>query len=727
MMKNFSYEIDSDGIAVFTFDVPGRTMNTFTFEAVAELGDIARILRDEDAIKGAVFVSGKSNAFCAGADLGDMAEMAGGGATGAARLAGCQKIGRMTRLLREIETVGKPIAAALEGLALGAGLEFVLATHFRVASAGVKVGLPESTIGLLPGAGGTQRALRLCGFKAAHKLISSGKHIDAQHAVAINLLNELAEPGQVVARAKAWVKANPDSMQPWDQKGFAMPDGAYTLAGSMDFMVAAAEVRKKYQGNYPAQENILRCLYEGYTLPIDMALETEVRLMVSAHQQAQARSMIRTNFISKQALAKGGSRPAGVPKFDISKITVLGAGMMGAGIAFVQALAGVETVLIDVSKEAAERGKDYSRGILEKKVGKGSITQEAADKILDRIIATDDYDLIKGSDLIVEAVFEDRALKADVTKRAEAQLEPHAVFGSNTSTLPISQLAEVSERPANFIGLHFFSPVDRMELVEIILGDKTAPETLAKALDYCRLIKKVPIVVNDSRGFYTSRVFETYLTEGMEMLIEGINPVIIDNVGRMIGMPRGPLELCDDVAIDLVNRIFRQRRLDFGLPDPASGTTDRVLADMVDADRLGRKNGKGFYDYQSGQGKTLWSGLAERYPVTAQNSSPELVEHLKMRLLYRQAIEAARCMDESVVTAPEHLDVGAVLGWSFANWTGGPASMIDSIGVPTFNQNCRILEQRYGARFKLPAMLEKMEQKGTSFYPNPASFLDAAE
>ncbi len=713
-MKNFTHSIDQDGIATFVFDVPGRTMNTFTESAIADLDEIVELIRDE-CVKGAVLTSGKSNAFCAGADIGELAETAGKPLQGAAQEEALKNSSRMSRALRALETVGKPVAAALEGLALGGGFEFALAAHRRVASKSVKVGLPEVTIGLLPGAGGTQRTTRLAGADNVLDLLIGGAPIGARQAHALGLIDEIVEAGGALDAAKAWIRAGGEGIAPWDRKDYRMPNGPYTPTGSGFFSLAAAQIHAKSYGNYPAQRFILRCIYEGFGLPMDAALRVEARLFLACQQTAQARAMLRTNFISRQALAKGAARPSGVENCPVRKVAVLGAGMMGAGIAYVQARAGIETVLIDTNLENAQKGKAYSAGLLDKAVSKGSMTGEQRDSILARINPTEDYAAIDGADLVVEAVFEDRQLKAAVTKRAEARLTANAVFASNTSTLPITELATAAERPQNFIGIHFFSPVDRMDLVEIIVGKQTSQETLARALDYCKALKKTPIVVNDSRGFYTSRVFETYITEGMEMLLDGIAPAIIDNVGRMTGMPRGPLELADDVAIDLLDRIARQRRADLGESE-SDRRTDRILIDLVAAGRLGRKNGQGFYDYPQGAPKRLWSGLTAAYPVKVARSTPQLIETLKRRLLYRQAIEAARCMDDGVVTAPRDADVGATLGWGFAPWTGGPISLIDTIGIREFVARAEVFQAEYGQRFAPPPLLKQMAADGRTFY-----------
>ena len=722
-MENFKIEVDGDGVALVTFDVPGRSMNTITQSVMREFPQVIEQIKTDAAIKGAVIASGKPSGFCAGADLGELGSSAGAGQDNRSAeekmRAQFDASFTLNRTLRALETCGKPVAVALEGLALGGGLEIALAGHYRVAAKNPKLqlGLPEAKVGLLPGAGGTQRLPRIMGAMKALPLILEGKSMSADEAMANGVVHELVEPGRAVEAAKTWVKTKGDPVQPWDKKDYKIPGGGpYSPGGAQVFIVGNAMLRKQSYGNYPAQLNILKCVYEGLQVPIDAGLRIETRYFLKTMSTPQARAMIRSLFLSMQELGKGASRPEGFDKYDVKKVAVLGAGMMGAGIAYVQAMAGIETVLIDQSQEAAEKGKDYSKKLLDKAVGRKKMTQEKADQVLALITPTTDYAHVKGSDLVVEAVFESREIKAEVTKKAEEQLADTAVFGSNTSTLPITGLAKASARPANFIGIHFFSPVDKMGLVEIIMGKETSQETLAKSIDYVLKIRKTPIVVNDSRGFYTSRCFGTFVTEGLEMLTDGIAPAIIDNVGRATGMPRGPLEMNDDVALDLAYKVREATKKDMG-DQYVAGPVDTLISKMVvDLGRYGRKNGKGFYDYPADGAKRLWPGLSDLVPVKTADADKALIEEIRTRLLYRQAVEAARCFEEGVVTDPRDADVGAILGWGFAPWTGGPISLIDSVGAKAFVETCDRLTEKYGSRFAPPKLLREMAASGETFY-----------
>ncbi len=716
-MENFKIDVDADGIALITFDVPGRSMNTLTSGVMQEIPEWVERVKTDDAIKGAVLTSGKASGFCAGADLGDMAGgMLAGGSLQDAYDAGW----KLNGALRALETCGKPVAAAINGLALGGGLELTLACHYRVVGDDNKIqlGLPEIKVGLFPGGGGTQRLTRLIGVQAAMTAMSAGSSWRPNDAKGAGVVHEVVAKGTEIDAAKAWIKGGGKAVQPWDDKAFKLPGGGpYHPAGIQNFLVGNAMLRKQSYGNYPAVLNLMKAVYEGVQVPMDAALRIETRYFIKTLMTPQAQAMIRSLFLSKQELDKGAVRPAGQPRSDPKKVTVIGAGMMGAGIAYVQALAGIETILIDRTQEDADKGKAHVEELLKKRLSRGQLTQDKYDALLGSVTATTDYDLIKGSDLVIEAVFENREIKADVTRRAEAQLAPGAVFGSNTSTLPITGLAEASVRPEDFIGIHFFSPVDKMMLVEIILGEKTGEAAIAKALDYIIKIKKTPIVVNDGRGFYTSRCFGTYVAEGLAMLEEGYAPAMIDNIGRMTGMPRGPLEMHDDVALDLSVKIAKQTQADLGdAYEPLPGW--KIVKTMVeDLGRYGRKNGKGFYDYET-KPKKLWSGLSELAPVTINESTPELVEDQKQRLLYRQAVEVARCWEEGVIDDPREADVGAILAWGFAPWTGGPITMIDQTGLKAFVAQADDYAARYGDRFKVPQLLRDMAARGETFYGN---------
>ena len=715
-METFKIDVDADGIALVTFDVPGRSMNTLTGQVMAELPQVVERIRTDPAIKGAVIASGKASGFCAGADLGEL-----GSADRSAPPSAQETFDRVyaiNRNFRALETCGKPVAAAIAGVAMGGGLELALACHHRVLvdDAKIQIGLPEAKVGLLPGGGGTQRLPRLMGVMAAAPYLLEGKSFRPADAKSAGVVDQLVPRGQEIESAKAWAKTG-DPVARWDKKDFKIPGGGpYTKGTQQIFVMGNAMLRKQSYGNYPAQINIMKAVYEGLQTPIDAALRIESRYFARTLMTPQATAMIRSLFGSMQALGKGAVRPQGPAKSDPKKVAVIGAGMMGAGVAYVQAMAGIESVLIDTTQEAAEKGKGYAAELIRAAVGKGRMSQEKADAVLALITPTTDYEHVRGCDLVVEAVFENRDIKAEVTRRAEAMLAPGAVFGSNTSTLPITGLAQASVRPADFIGIHFFSPVDKMGLVEVIMAKETGPEALAKAIDYVLKIKKTPIVVNDSRGFYTSRCFGTFVQEGMEMLADGIAPAIIDNVGRMTGMPRGPLEMHDDVALDLSYKIGQQAQKDLGekyVAPKFQGIMEKMVGELG---RYGRKNKKGFYDYPEGGKKSLWPGLSEVAPVTQTDAPPAVVAELRQRLLHRQAVEMARCMEEGVVTDPREADVGAILGWGFAPWTGGPASYIDGIGVAEFVAQCDVLAEKYGERFSPPQLLRDMAAKGESFY-----------
>ena len=722
MADNFKLEVDADGIALIVWNMPGRSMNVIDRAVIGELSALVEKVATDAAIKGAVIVSGKDN-FCVGADLTlldslmrTFTDMAKEGEEAAAVTLFAESR-KLSQLYRRIETCGKPFVAAISGTALGGGLELCLACHRRIAvdNAAVRLGLPEVKIGLFPGAGGTQRVARMVTTSDALQFLLKGEQIDLARAKTLKLVDAVVPAADLVRTAKEWAKANPNAKAPWDVDGFRVPSGpVYSRAGMMMWPAANAIYRRETYDNYPGARAILQVVYEGLQLPIDRALTVESRHFAKILRSPEASAMIRSLFVSLQELNKGVRRPAGVPASQIRKVGILGAGFMGAGIASISAQAGLAVVLIDRDQASADKGKAHVQATLTAQVERGRLSAALRDAVLAKITATADYGALAGADLIVEAVFEDRAVKAEATAKAQAVV-PDAVFGSNTSTLPISSLAEAAKDQAKFIGIHFFSPVDRMQLVEIILGKNTGDAALATALDFVRAIRRTPIVVNDSRGFYTSRVVGTYLREGHLMLAEGIPAAMIENCGRMAGMPVGPLALNDEVAIDLAWKIVKATEADLG--KSAVDLRQKALLDfMVEKkQRLGRKNGKGFYDYPEKGPKKLWPGLAE---LQTKKLDPDKidVQEVKDRLMAMQALETARCFEEGVLTDVREADVGSILGFGFAPFSGGTLSYIDMMGTQKFVELCQRLESSCGPRFAPSKLLRDMAKKGESFY-----------
>jgi 3-hydroxyacyl-CoA dehydrogenase/enoyl-CoA hydratase/3-hydroxybutyryl-CoA epimerase len=688
-----------------------------------ELDRIVDHVATTEAIKGAVVTSGKDS-FSGGADLTMLQRMLGLYADESAKDEGkavqllFDNVGRMTGLFRKLETCGKPWVSAINGTCMGGAFEMSLACHGRVAadSDKVKMALPEVKVGIFPGAGGTQRVPRLTDTQSALQMLTSGQTLTPKKAKAMNLVHEVAEPKKLIAAAKAMIRNGLKPVQPWDEKGFKLPGGpVYSAAGANLFPPAIAILRRETYGNYPAASAILKCVYEGLLVPFDTALRIEQRYFTEILRSTEARMMIRSLFVSLQELNKGARRPEGVKETKFKKIGVVGAGFMGAGIAYVTAKAGIPVVLIDRDMASAEKGKAHSAGLMDAAIKKGRATAEEKEKLLSLITPAEDYALLDGADLVIEAVFEDSAIKKGVTESSEAALKPAAIFASNTSTIPITSLAKNSARPKNFIGIHFFSPVDRMMLVEIIMGKKTGDKALAVAIDYVRAIRKTPIVVNDTRGFYVNRCVLRYMSEAFQMLIEGVPPAMIENAAKMAGMPVGPLALTDETAIDLAQKIMKQTIRDLG--EKAVDADQFALVNtMVDTHgRFGRKNGKGFYDYPEKPAKKhLWSGLKELYPQ--QDADRIDVEELKQRFLAVIALEAARVMEEGIVTDPREADVGSILAFGFAPYTGGALSYIDGIGAEQFVRLAKRLQKKYGAQFRAPKLLLDMAEKGESFY-----------
>jgi 3-hydroxyacyl-CoA dehydrogenase/enoyl-CoA hydratase/3-hydroxybutyryl-CoA epimerase len=722
--SNFTFEVDSDGIALIVWDMPDRSMNVFNAPVIAELGALVERVATEAAIKGAVITSGKDT-FSAGADLSmleglakSFAELEKHEGTAAATARFFEESRTLSLLFRRLETAGKPWVAALSGTALGGGFELAIACHHRVASDNPKtrLGLPEVKVGLFPGGGGTQRIARMLSTAEALQFLLKGDPLRLERARALKLIDAVVPESELIAAAKAWIKAGGRAKAPWDVDGFRLPSGpVYSKTGMMTFPAANALYRRETFDNYPAARAILQCVYEGLQLPMDVALRVESRWFAKIVRSPQAAAMMRTLFLSMQELNKGARRPTSVPPTKLKRVGILGAGFMGAGIAYVTAQAGIEVVLIDRDQSTAEAGKAHCEKLMAAQIARHRATAADRDALLGRITASADYAAIADCELIIEAVFEDRKIKAETIDRAEAVMADTAVFGSNTSTLPITSLASESRRPARVIGIHFFSPVDRMMLVEIIRGKNTGEEALAVALDYVRAINKTPIVVNDSRGFFTSRVVGTYIREGHLMLAEGVPAAMIENIGRIAGMPVGPLALNDEVAVDLAWKILKATEADLG-QGAVDARQKALLEAMVEKKgRYGRKNAKGFYDYPENGPKRLWPGLSD---LQERHLDPDGLdrETLKRRLLVIQALETARCFEEGVLTDVREADVGAILGFGFAPFTGGPLSYIDTMGAKRFVELCKSLEKACGARFKPAKLLTDMAAKDDSFY-----------
>jgi 3-hydroxyacyl-CoA dehydrogenase/enoyl-CoA hydratase/3-hydroxybutyryl-CoA epimerase len=704
-MSAVNLQLGDDGILVATMDLPGRPMNVVGDALMDGIAKAVERLADP-AVKGLILTSAKAD-FCAGGDIDNMSKWTRPEQPFDASMA-------MKVVLRKLETQGKPVVAAINGHALGGGLELALACHARIAidSPKLKLGQPEVKIGLLPGGGGTARLSRLVGIQAALQICGEGNDIDVGKAKAMGLLSDLAgDRDTLMAKSRAWITANPKAAQPWDTPKFRFPGGdSRAPAIAQLWSVAPSVAAQKTQGNYPAVEHIMSAIFEGGLLDFDSACVVESRYFAACCMSAASKNMIGTLWYQLNAIKKGASRPAGVAKGKVGKLGILGAGMMGGGIAYVSAKVGIDVVLLDTSIDAANKGKAYSQGLLDKAVAKGRTSAEQRDTLLGRIHTTTSFDDLAACDLVIEAVFEDRAIKAEVTKKAEAVLAANAVFASNTSTLPITGLAQASVRPAHFIGLHFFSPVDKMPLVEIIVGEASSDETLARGFDYVLQIGKTPIVVNDSRGFYTSRVFGTYLMEGLSMLKEGVHPRSIEAAGLKAGMPMPPLALQDEVSLSLSLHVAEQTRKDLAAEGKAysehPGTP--VVRQLCELGRVGKKAGKGFYDYADGD-KHLWPGLKDMFPLAPQQpTQAELID----RLMFAQANEAARCLDEGVLRSVADGNIGSIFGWGFAPFHGGALQFIDACGPARFVARARELAARHGARFEPAANVVRLAQEG---------------
>lgn len=706
-----NYSKDSDNIVTLTLDNPTKSANVINKAFGEAFKEVLGKLKAETDLRGIIVTSAKDT-FLAGADIDEM--FAESDAQKFFDQAQEFKAG-----LRWIETQGKPVVAAINGTALGGGLEMTLNCHRRIVinNPKIQLGLPEVTLGLLPGGGGVTRFVRILGLQPAFPLLTEGKKLSPQEALSIGLIHELvATKEELLAKSKEWILANKTAKQPWDIDGYKIPGGSPTspkVAGMLP--VAPAMLAKKTYNNYPAPLAIMAAAIEGAMVDFETATRIESRYFAGLATGKVAKNMISVFWKQLNELNAGKSRPAVAEKFSFKKVGVLGAGMMGSGIAYACAMSGLEVVLKDVSQEGADKGKAYSENLLKKRVSKGKSTKEKADEILNRIKATADANDLAGCDLIIEAVFENRELKAKVTAEAEAVMDATGVFASNTSTLPITGLAEKSSRPKQFVGLHFFSPADRMPLVEIIIGKETSDETLARAFDFVKQIKKTPIVVNDSRGFYTSRVFATYVLEGIALLEEGNHPRAIEAAGLQAGMPVGPLALTDEVSLSLIAHIRTQTNLDLAAEGKAipNHSAYKVIDKMIALGREGKAKGAGFYEYpkEKDAKKYLWSGLLENFPNTVDLFERDMID----RMLFIQSIETVRCFDENVLLTVPDANIGSIFGWGFAPFKGGTLQYINDYGVKAFVARAKELESKYGERFAVPASLEKMAAKGKEY------------
>ncbi len=705
----FEFVVGEDGIGIFTINQVNNPTNLFSSAFINAYLEVAQKAIADENIAGVIVTSGRSM-FMPGADLRELNKMGGdpGGQL--------QGMLEMHTAFREIETSGKPFVAAINGTAMGGGLELCLACHHRIVLNNIKIklGFPESKVGLLPGGGGTVKAPYLLGIQNALMYLLQGLEVRPPKALKDGLIDALAEnQEELIAKAKEWIKNNPKPVQPWDNKKHRIPGGnIWTPNGMQVMMGAAGNLTKMTHGNYPAQRYILKVVHDGLQVPIDRALEIEARYFTKLVDSKEAKNMIRTGFMGIQAAKKGKARPKDEPKYEIKKLGILGAGMMGAGIAYVSAKAGMEVVLKDVTIEGAEKGKAYSTKLLDKAIKRGRSTEEKKQALLSRITPTDDPSAMEGCDLVIEAVFEDPTLKDKVTKETEAVLAEDKVYASNTSTIPITLLAKSSQRPEQFIGIHFFSPVDKMPLVEIIVGEKTEAKAIAAAVDYTVAIGKVPIVVNDSRGFYTSRCFGTFASEGIFMLEEGVPAAMVENVAKAKGMPVGPLAVTDEVTLTLGMHVYESD------PSPNKAVYQTRMYEIQknlvnNHERKGKKWGKGFYDYPKGGKKKLWPGLKELYNSNVETLDKETVGK---RILHRQALEAYRCLEEGVLRSTMDGDIGSVLGWGFPIYTGGALSYIDFVGMDQFIQDCDAFAEAFGPRWAVPDSLRAMAAAGSSIH-----------
>ncbi len=711
-MNDIRFEKNADGIVTLTFDAQGQAANTMNASFQASLkATVQRIKTESEQIRGIIFTSAKST-FFAGGDLNELSKIKPEDAETVFSM-----IESLKADLRDIERLGIPVVAAINGTALGGGWEIALASHCRLAlnDPRIKLGLPEVTLGLLPGAGGVVRSVRLLGMEAALPLLLEGRQLGPEAALKMGLLHGLAaSQEELLSKAMAWIKDHPRSKQVFEEDSYRVPGGTPKQGRLAEMLpIAPAMLLEKTKGLFPAPAAILKCAVESLQVNLDTALRIESRYFVEVASSSVAHNMISTFWFQLQAIKGGQSRPEGIPRQSFKRIGVLGAGMMGAGIAYVAAKAGIQVHLKDMDLAAAERGKQYSAKLLDEQVKKARISEADKAKFLELIVPVSSYEDLATCQLVIEAVFEDRNVKREVTEKTLAVLAHDAVMASNTSTLPITGLAKASSHPQNFIGLHFFSPVEKMQLLEIIVGEKTAPETVARAFDFARQIDKIPIVVNDSRGFYTSRVFGSFTNEGIAMLGEGLSPVLIERAAVQAGMPVGPLAVSDEVSLTLYQLVRKATEADLakaGQPvntHPASAVVDRMIEEFG---RRGKSAGAGFYDYPKDGKKQIWPKLKEIYHG---GSIP--FQDIQDRLLFIQSLETVRILEENVLTSVADANVGSIFGFGFAPWTGGTLQYINSYGPRNFTKRAMELAELYGERFTPPRTLIEKSERNEKF------------
>lgn len=704
------YQKDQNNIVHLILDKPNSSVNLMDRQFCESLMTVADQLTRDD-FTGVIIRSVKPT-FFAGGDIEMLYQ---------ANQKNAQQLFAMTesikKSLRLIECLGKPVVACINGAALGGGWEIALATHYRIAvnHPRVIIGLPEVTLGLLPGGGGITRTVRNLGLQAAMPLLLEGKKLKCDAALEMGLINEIVEePDALLTNAIEWINKHPQVKKPWDIKGYHIPGGGIMSPKIAQMLaIAPAMLRKKTAGVLPAPEKILAAMVEGSQVDFDTASEIETRYFVELACLPVTKNLLKAFWFELNEIKSGVSRPSEYSKSSSTKVGILGAGMMGAGIAYSCAIKGISVVLKDISPEAALKGKTHSEKLLSKRVASGKITESRKQEILKLIHTTDKIEDLQGCDQVIEAVFEDRKLKAEITQQVELQLDNSAIFASNTSTLPITGLAEASRNPEQFIGLHFFSPVDKMPLVEIIVGEKTSAETLARSYDFVLQIGKIPIVVNDSRGFFTSRIFATFVNEGVSMLGEGVAAATIENAAFLAGFPVGPLAVTDEVSLTLIEKIKRQTAVDC-LQEGISAPThpaDQIIDKMLEMGRTGKLDGAGFYDYLKDPQthkptKKLWPGLVQNF-YSEDKQLP--LETIKQRLLYIMAIETVRCLQEGVLTSSRDANIGSIFGLGYPAWTGGVLQFINHIGLKKFTDEANRLTECFGDRFAPPTLLiEKM-------------------